>query len=319
MKRDLLIAVIAVVVVVAVSYGIAAVTPDLPLSPSQPFVASQKKTPRKIAADDKVVMRVNGEPITEREFAAFVESAPEEARPFYASPAGRRALADELVKLKALEQEAERLGLTEEPEVRTQIDMARAQIAASRALEKLADERLEQRMQAEYEKEKASSFLLRHILIAYAGGAVPARGGRAAPSREEAMQKAQALVTRLRAGAEFADVARAESDDEQSAQQGGALGPARPEMLPPDIAKVVQALKPGEISQPVPTQFGIHIFKIDEPSLEELRPMLRQRIRAQAAEEELKRLQQQANVELDPSFFGKPPAAQPAPNTKGSG
>lgn len=319
MKRDLLIAVGAIVIVLAVAYGLDAVVPEKPLTPSEPFVAAEKKTARKVAEDETVVMRVNGEPITEREFMAFVESAPAEARPFYASPAGRRALADELVKLKALAQEAERLGLTDEPAVRTQMEMARAQIAASRALEKLADERLEQRLQAEYEKEKAQSFLLRHILIAYEGGAVPARGGKPAPPLDEAMKKAQELVTRLRSGADFADAARAASDDEQSAQQGGALGPARPEMLPQDIAAVVKQLKPGEISQPVRTQFGVHIFKIDEPSLEELRPMLRQRVRQQAAEEEVERLRQAAKVDLDPRFFGKPPAPPPGPNTKGSG
>ncbi len=127
------------------------------------------------------------------------------------------------------------------------------------------------------------------------------------------MQKANALATKLRAGADFAETARAESDDEQSGANGGMIGPAKPDQLPPDIAEVVSKLKPGQMSDPVKTQFGIHLFKVEQPSLEDLRPMLTQRIRQQVAEEEVKRLQGAAKVDLDPKFFPPAPAAPGAP------
>lgn len=316
-KRDLLIAVAAIVVVLIAAFALSALSRDLPLTPSEPYRPETAAAAGQPHPDDTVVMRVNGEPVTEREFNAFLESAPAEARPFYASPAGRRAIADELVKLKALEQEARRLGVTDDPAVRTEVDISRSQIIAARALEKLVDERSDQMVAAEFQKERASSVTLRHILIAYEGSAVPPRTGGPAPSPEVAMNQAREIAKRIRAGAEFEEMARAESDDRQTAEQGGLLGPARPEQLPQEIASIVQNLQPGEISDPVRTQFGIHIFKAEPPSIEELRPMLRQRVRQQVAEETLARLQKEAEVELEPKFFPDAPQAR-SPNRKRS-
>lgn len=305
MKKDIVIAAVAVVIVIAVAFGLAALRPGQ--GPASSASTDKDPAAAKALGSDNVVMRVNGEPVTEREFNLFVQNAPAEGRQFYGSPAGRRALADELVKLKVLEQEAKRMGVTDDPEVKAQIEMARSQITAARALEKLANQKTDERIPAEYEKEKASAISLRHILIAYQGGAVPARGGQQPPTEQAAMAKATQLAARLRAGADFAQIARAESDDEQSGANGGMIGPAKPDQLPPDIATVVSKLKPGQMSDPVKTQFGVHIFKVEQPSLEDLRPMLSQRIRQQVAEEEVKRLQGGAKVDLDPKFF--PPAA----------
>lgn len=314
MKKDIVIAAVAVVIVVAVAFGLAAIRPNTPGTPSQPFSGDEESAAEeKPAADDKVVMRVNGQPVTEREFHLFVQSAPAESRAFYGSPQGRRALADELVKLKVLEQEGRRINIASDPEVRTQLAMMRAQIMAGRTLEKLADQKVETQIRAEYEKEKGKAFSLRHILISYAGGGVPAREGKQAPSAEAALQKANGIVERIRGGADFAQMARTESDDVQSAQQGGNLGPANPEMLPPDIGAVVSKLKPGQLSDPVKTQFGVHIFKVEQPTLEDLRPMLRQKVRQQVAEAEVTRLEKAAKVDLDDKFFPPAPAAPAAP------
>ena len=309
MRRDLLIAVVAVALIAAVAFAVSTVRSDGPQTPSSPFRPSADAGADdldKPGKDDTIVMHVNGQPVTAREFAIFLESAPAEGRAFYGSPAGKRAIADEIVKLKVLEQEAKRMGLTDDPEVRTQMAMARAQIAAGKALEKIATDKSEEKIRAEYEKEKGSAVTLRHILLSFEGSQVPVRQGGEARSPEEAMQKARELVAQLRNGADFATVAAAESDDTQSAADGGNLGPTRPDMLPPDIGPHVSKLKPGEISDPVRTQFGVHIFKVEQPSLEDLRPMLGQRVRQQVAQEEVARLQKAAKVELDPKFFPPP-------------
>jgi peptidyl-prolyl cis-trans isomerase C len=308
-KKDIVIAAVAVVIVVALAFGLAQFRPH-----ASPAVSADKDgTTTRVNGSDNVVMRVNGDPITEREFNTFLQNAPAEGRQFYASPAGRRALADELVKLKVLQQEGGRMGIADDPEVKTQIEMARAQITAARALEKLASQKTDDRIRVEYEKEKGSAVSLRHILVAYQGGAVPARGGAQAPPVEVAMQKANGIAAKLRGGADFAETARGESDDEQSGPNGGMIGPAKPDQLPPDIAAVVSKLKPGQMSDPVKTQFGVHIFKVEQPSLEDLRPMLTQRVRQQVAEEEVKRLQGSAKVDLDPKFFPPAPAPPAAP------
>jgi peptidyl-prolyl cis-trans isomerase C len=312
-KKDIVVAAVSVVLIAGITFGLAALSRDLPLSPSQPFTPSASAgQPATLLPDDKVVMRVNGEPVSEREFMAFLENAPEEARPLYASPQGRHAIAEELVRLKVLEQEARRLGIADSPEVITQINMARSQITAGRALQAIVEKLADERMRAAFEEERSSSVTLRHILIAYEGGAVPPRDGE--PRAEAAaMQKAQRLVAMIRSGADFEQVARAESDDQQSGAEGGLLGPARPDMLPPDVAPIVAQLKPGQVSNPTKTQFGIHIFRVEEPSLEQLTPLLRQRVMQQTAQEEMTRLQKGAKVDLDPKFFPFTPQDGAAP------
>lgn len=310
MKKDAVVALVAVVLVVAASYVLASVRPDRPNTPSEPFKAASKSGQKKIGPNEKVVMHVNGEPVTESEFESFILSAPEQQRAFYASPQGKRALADELVKLKTLEQEGRRLGIEDDPEVRAQVSSVESQIVAGRTLEKLVRENMDARLQAEFAKEKATAKTLRHILIAYDGSAVPPKSGQAPPVAQ-ATQKAAALVVRIRGGADFGQVAMQESDDQQTAPRGGVLGAARPEQLPPNIAAVVNTLQPGQISDPVQTEFGVHIFKVESPSIDELRPMLEQRIQREVMEETVGRLQKAAKVELEPAYFGPEPKPIP--------
>jgi peptidyl-prolyl cis-trans isomerase C len=309
-RKDLSFAAIALVVVAAVCYVVARVRPDLPPTPSHPYRAASKAAAKHIDPNDKIVMHVNGEPVTESEFNAFAQNAPADQRAFYTSPAGRRALADELVKLKVLEQEGERLGIGDTPEVQNQVESVRGQIVAGKTLEKLVKDDIDVKIRTEYEREKAGAMTLRHILVAYQGGAVPPRSGSALP-QPQALQKANAIFARLKGGADFADVAKKESDDTQTAERGGSLGATRPDMLPPDIASAVTKLKAGEFSAPVTTSFGIHIFKVETPSLDDLRPMLSQRVQQQAIMETVGRLQSKAKVELDPKFFPGP-AGMPA-------
>ncbi|MGZ4779269.1 MAG: hypothetical protein ACXV5L_08730, partial [Thermoanaerobaculia bacterium] len=106
MKRDILLAIALILIVSGVCFGLATLRPDRPPVPSHPFTETTGNAP---AANEKIVMRVNGEPVTEREFNAIVRQSPEEMRSMYATDAGRRALADQLVKLKALEQEGRKL------------------------------------------------------------------------------------------------------------------------------------------------------------------------------------------------------------------
>jgi len=79
-------------------------------------------------------------------------------------------------------------------------------------------------------------------------------------------QDAQAKLKKLRAkienGADFAKVAKQESDDAPSAADGGDLGWTNPGDLDPEFEKVMDNLKPGEVSQPFKTRFGWHIVQV---------------------------------------------------------
>lgn len=74
-----------------------------------------------------------------------------------------------------------------------------------------------------------------------------------------------ALRNQILNGARFEDVAKSESADSASAVNGGYLG--RGDMrgkFVPEFEKAVYSLKPGEISQPVLTQYGYHLIRVDE-------------------------------------------------------
>jgi len=315
-KKDISVALIAIVIVLALAFGLSQMRPDLPLTPSAPYAESIGHVApgaKPSAKTGRVVMHVNKEPITEAEFMAFLAAIPENQRGVFASAAGKRELANEIVRMKALEQEAHRLGLDSDPEVNTQMDLVRTQITAQLALQKIVQQSAEKEIAAAYEREKKNSPpSLRHIVVAYQGGMVPPRTqNQQPPTVEQAVQKATAIVARLRGGADFADLAKKESDDVQSGQHGGSLGPVNPSQLPPEIGTVVSKLKPGQYSDPVRTQFGVHIFNVAEPTLEDLKPMLMQQVQQQIAQDTVTRLQKAADVELDPQFF---PAVPPGPS-----
>ncbi|MGZ8868449.1 MAG: peptidylprolyl isomerase [Thermoanaerobaculia bacterium] len=306
---------IAIVAIGAICYGLAEATPDLPPPQSHMVTSTGKSTAKTVAPNDRIVMHVNGEPITEREFSAFVAEAPEQMQFYYMSPEGRRMLADEVVKLKALEQEGRRLGVDKDPAVVTRLEMTETNIVAGSALSKIIGPPDDAKLRAAYEKEKAGleSAELSHILIAYQGGNVPPRTGQP-PTEAQAVQKAQRLAQRIKGGADFAAVAQQESDDLQSAQQGGSLGVIQPGSLPPQIQNAVSRLATGEVSAPVKSEFGIHLFKAGErrsQPFEAVRDALAARMQREEAAKVMERLHKSAKVELDEKYFA--PAKTPAP------
>ena len=98
-----------------------------------------------------------------------------------------------------------------------------------------------------------------HILVAYKG----ARG--AAPSvtrsKEHAKRRAEAVLTKAKAGADFAALAKQYSDDPGSGPRGGDLGSFPKRAMVPPFADAAFALKPGELSGIVETDFGFHVIK----------------------------------------------------------
>ena len=80
---------------------------------------------------------------------------------------------------------------------------------------------------------------------------------------DEARKKALQLRERIIQGEDFATLARVHSDDTLSARKGGDLGWANPNTFLPQFEKVMNRLKPSEISQAVKTRFGFHIIQVE--------------------------------------------------------
>ncbi len=77
------------------------------------------------------------------------------------------------------------------------------------------------------------------------------------------------IIAQAKKGEDFADLAKKYSEDPNSAPLGGALGWMNKGQLPPEIDTAAFAMKKGEISAPVRSQFGFHIIKLDDKSDEQ--------------------------------------------------
>lgn len=87
------------------------------------------------------------------------------------------------------------------------------------------------------------------------------------PTRSDslvALEEAEDLARRARAGEDFAELARDYSDDPGSARKGGDLGYFRRGQMVKEFEEVAFELKPGEVSDPVLTRFGWHIIKVED-------------------------------------------------------
>jgi parvulin-like peptidyl-prolyl isomerase len=98
----------------------------------------------------------------------------------------------------------------------------------------------------------------RHILVRYKGAS--RAGPEVKRDREQALARAQELRQKLSEGADFAALARQASDDSSGAR-GGDLGSQARGRLALAYEQALFALAPGEISQPVESEFGFHIIE----------------------------------------------------------
>jgi peptidyl-prolyl cis-trans isomerase D len=96
----------------------------------------------------------------------------------------------------------------------------------------------------------------RHILIQVAANAD-------AKADAAALKKAQELLAQVRKGADFAELAKKNSDDLGSAAQGGDLGFADPGIFEKPFGDALTNMKAGEVSDPVRTKYGYHIIRLD--------------------------------------------------------
>jgi peptidyl-prolyl cis-trans isomerase D len=150
-----------------------------------------------------------------------------------------------------------------------------------------------------------------HILVEVKGAGEPAV--------QQALARAQELEKQLRAGADFAALARKSSDDKESAARGGDLGEIRPGVLPAEIDAALVGLKAGQVSAPVRSSYGYHLVKLNSLSPEVRRPLAEVRnelvrdIRARKGEEKY--------YELSEKFrdivYAQPESLEPAAKALG--
>jgi len=125
-------------------------------------------------------------------------------------------------------------------------------------------------IKAEYDKFVAANagkeYHARHILV-------------------EKEDQAKAVIASLKKGAKFEDIAKKQSKDPGSGSKGGDLDWAAPSNFVKEFSDAMVALKKGQFTdQPVKTQFGYHIIRLDDvreaqiPKFEEVKPQIAQQL-----------------------------------------
>ena len=258
---------------------------------------------------DRVIITVGDVKITAAQFDQLVESLPEQYRAM-ARTTGRKQFGDNIVQILVLAQEGQRRKINETTEYKTLSAFQQSNVLAALAVEamrqdvKVNDADLRKyydQHKSEYEQVHGA-----HILIRFQGSQVPLRPGLKDLTDAEALAKAKDLRAQILAGADFADLAKKESDDTGSGNNGGDLGTFKHGQMVPSFEEVAFKLKPGELSEPVKTQFGYHLIKVqthDAKSFEDLRTEIDGKVKPDAIKKEVDELTKKTAPVLDPEFF----------------
>jgi peptidyl-prolyl cis-trans isomerase C len=258
---------------------------------------------------NRVVLQVGEIALTAGQLEQILEAYPENQR-VYANGPGRPQFIEQLIRVLMLSQEGKRRKLDQTDRYRNQLTYSAAGILSNHTEEDIRKKiKIDDAMLQDYLKAHPLEYMqvrARHILIRGQGSSLPLDPGHKELTDAEALAKAQELRAKIVAGADFADVAKAESNDISTNEKGGDLGFFKRGQMPPSIEEAAFALKPGEISQPVKTSMGYTVVKVEESkpvkSFEELRPELDRNLRNEMTRKYLEDLKALTKIEIDPEF-----------------
>ncbi|MFK3737750.1 peptidylprolyl isomerase [Massilia sp. TN1-12] len=205
------------------------------------------------------VATVNGKPIPAAKVDQVVKQVVAQGKATD-SPQLRDAIKKDLIGREVLIQEADKQGVGARPEVKNAIDNARQSIIINAMLADYVKKNpvKDADIKAEYDKFKAQmgdkEYHARHILVG---------------TEDEAKQ----IITKLKGGAKFEDLAK-QSKDPGSAGNGGDLDWASPASFVPEFSKAMTSLQKGQITEtPVKTQFGYHVIKLEDVRAAKIPPL----------------------------------------------
>jgi peptidyl-prolyl cis-trans isomerase C len=188
------------------------------------------------------------------------------------SPELEQRAREEVVLREIFAQEAEKKGIPASADYRAQMELVRQTVLIRELFEdfKKKNPVTEPEARAEYEKVKTQSagteYRARHILV-------------------ENEDDAKKLIAQIKGGAKFEELAKKNSKDTGSGENGGDLDFAKPDAYVPEFSKALTSLKKGEMTEtPVKTQFGYHIILLVDvreaqfPAFDAVKPQIEQRL-----------------------------------------
>jgi len=253
-------------------------------------------------ASAKVLARVNGAEITDEDVKIAMEDIGSSLPQQIEGPARQAYILDYLIDAKLVAQKAEADKMGEGPEFAKKVAYYRDKVLMEDLLGKVAkDAATDTAIQQTYDdvakqQKPEEEVRARHILV-------------------ESEPDAQAALKRVKGGEDFAKVTNEMSKDPGS--KGGELGWFTKERMVPEFAEAAFKMQPGQISDPVKSQFGWHIIQLEErrqkqfPSLDQVRDQVTRYVVQKSQSELILKLREEAKVErTEPE---KPADAAPAP------
>jgi len=256
-----------------------------------PVVSACSKNPSSEApttGSGPVIARVNGVDIRESDLALAEEDLGAEVQA--ASPEAKREhLIAYLADMIMVAQAADKKKLADNPDFQRRLAFMRTKLLMGFELQEeakaaLSDEALHQtyddavRSMGGQEEVRA-----RHILV-------------------DSEDEAKAVLDQLKAGGDFATLAKDKSKD-PGAAAGGDLGYFTKEQMVPEFAEVAFKMYPGQVSNPVKTQFGWHIIKVEDkrtrkpPEFERVKDQIETYLARKAQSDFIAKLRQTAKIE----------------------
>jgi peptidyl-prolyl cis-trans isomerase C len=232
---------------------------------------------------------VNGKPVPMARVEVLKSQLSRAGRPV--TPDMEKMLKEEVVAREVFMQEAQRMGLDASDDYKAQLELARQTILIRELFGEFQKKNpvTDAEVQAEYDKFVAANggkeYHTHHILV-------------------ENEADAKAVISEIKKGKKFEDVAKAKSKDPGSAPNGGDLDWATAASYVPEFSSAMTKLGKGQMTQePVKTSFGWHVIRMDDvreaqlPKIEEVKPQIAQQLQQQKLAKFQEELRGKAKVE----------------------
>jgi peptidyl-prolyl cis-trans isomerase C len=270
--------------------GILAVALTLLLASAPPLRAQDK---------DPLLAKVNGTEIRQSDVTAAEEEAGQ--LPPMSPDAKRDYLVQFLTDVILVSKAADAKKMGDGPDFKRKLAFARNKLLMESLLTSVAKGALtDEAMHKVYDEAvkqmgEEKEVHARHILIR----AVPGDD----KASKEAEDKIKEIIARLKKGEDFIKVAGELTEDPSGKANGGDLGFFSKEQMVPEFSDIAFKLENGQISEPVKTQFGWHVIKVEEkrvkptPKFEEVKPQLEQYVARKAQADLVGQLRKDAKIE----------------------
>lgn len=214
------------------------------------------------ALPPEVVVRQSGVDLTLADIDARLMSVPPEHRAgFFHDPERIEQALRSMLLTRMLAAQAVELGIAEDPVVRAQIEAAGLEVLAKHRLRRFANSIPTHDMAPlarEYYLANPEQYTtpdlyeVRHLLVTYAEHGVEGARRRARELRDQFAKE----------GGDFKAFVQAHSEEKGADEKGGLLTGVKKGDTEPDFEAAFLALKPGEVSEPVKTKWGMHIVQL---------------------------------------------------------